>query len=77
MIEKRLPSDLTVREMEIMADHLEYFIELLEDVFIVPDNIKYSEEQIKRNMKLVHELINRLRDGDRKVFKDDDECDLL
>lgn len=73
----RAPSDITTLEMEILADNLEAYLGLLEDVFVVPDSIRDSEKAIRKNIDRVHELIRRLRDGDRGVFKDDEDCDLL
>lgn len=73
----RAPSDITPLEMEIIADNLEAYLDLMEDVFVVPDSIRGSEKTIRKNIARVHELIRRLRDGDRGVFKDDDDCDLL
>lgn len=66
--------DIRKEDMEFMADHIEEYLELLQEVMIIPDEILDEQESnIKRSIKIVEKLIEKLRKGDRSVFKDVDD----
>lgn len=68
------PDDIRKEDLDLLADHLEEYINLLEEVMIVPDEIKEeSGDNIKEGIRRTKKLINKLRKGDVSVFKDSDE----
>lgn len=68
------PDDVRKEDLNLFADHLEEYINLLEEVMIIPDEImEKSGDKIKEGIKRTKKLINKLRKGDISVFKDADE----
>ena len=66
------------KEMDRLADQFSEYIDLLEEVMIIPDEI-YEEkhEEIYESIKIVKKLIKKLRKGDKSVFKDQEEWNYL
>lgn len=68
------PNDIRQEQMEFLADHIEEYLELLEEVMIIPDEIMDDHgDEIEEGIKRTKKLIKKLRKGDRSVFKDEDE----
>lgn len=71
------PENVTKEDMKNLAKHIEEYVDELESLMIIPDEIldEYGD-QIKEGIKRTRKLIARLRKGDRSVFKDTDEYEL-
>ena len=72
------PDNISKEDMNRLADAIENYITLLEEIMIIPEEIIDEcgddvEEGIKRSKK----LIKKLRNGDKSVFKDSDEWNSL
>lgn len=64
--------------MKRLADAIEGYINELEAVMIIPDEILDDhEDQIKEAIKRARKLIRKLNKGDRSVFKDEDEWNYI
>lgn len=65
---------ISKEDMKKLANHIENYIDVLEHVMIIPDGvIKDQQDQIKQGIKTSKKLIEKLRKGDKSVFKDEDE----
>ena len=66
--------DISEKDMKILANSIEEYLDLLTDVMVIPDDIKkkYGKE-IKEGIKITKKLIQKLRKGDRSVFKSKEE----
>lgn len=72
------PDNITRESMNFMADHIAEYLDLLKEVMIIPDEIMDKNgDQIKEGIKRTEKLINKLRKGDRSVFKDEEEWNSL
>lgn len=68
------PNDIRKEDMKQLADNIDEYITQLEEVMIIPDEIMDEcEDQIKEGLKRTKKLIEKLRKGDKSVFKDEDE----
>jgi endonuclease IV len=67
------PDNITPEAMRALAKHIEDYLELYEEVLIIPEEIIYKKNQIDEAIKTVKKLIKKLRNGDSGVFKDADE----
>lgn len=68
------PDNISKEDMCKLADHIETYIDTLQEVMIIPENLmKEYEERINDGIKICKKLIQKLRKGDRSVFKDEDE----
>ena len=67
------PDNVTKEDMKKLAKHIEEYVDQLESIMIIPDEIadEYGP-QIKEGIKRSRKLINKLRKGDKSVFKDND-----
>lgn len=73
------PENIKKKDMKQLADHIENYINLLEEVMIIPDDMMEAHgKRIENGIKLVKKkLIKKLRKGDRSVFKDPEDWNLL
>ena len=60
-------------DMKILAEHIENYLDVFQDIFIIPDSLKQSEKTLDEAMKVTTKLIHKLRNSDRSVFKPDDD----
>ena len=67
------PENITNRDMEQLADNIEEYLDVLEEVMVIPEELIKDEELIKAALKRSRKLVRKLRDGDRSVFKDVDD----
>lgn len=68
------PEDIKQTDMNRLADAMESYINELESVMIIPEELlEDNGEKIKRGIKEIKKLIKKLRKGDRSVFKDASE----
>lgn len=68
------PSNVTKEDMKKLANHIEEYIDHLESVMIIPDElIEEYGKQIKEGLARTRKLIKKLKKGDKSVFKDIDE----
>ena len=58
-------------DMKNLADHIEKYLFLFEDIMIIPEEFKINEKDVQSAKKIVRKLIKKLRKGDRSVFKED------
>ena len=62
--------DISHKDMRLLAQHIEEYLELLTDVMVIPDDIKEKHgKEIKQGIKITKDLIRKLRKGDRSVFR--------
>ena len=72
------PDNITKFDMNKIADHIEKYIDMLEEVMIIPkDMLDDNEKKINKAIKVSKKLISKLRKGDTSVFKDIDDCNLI
>lgn len=68
------PDDVRQEDLDMLADHFEEYINMLNEMMIIPDEIMDSQrKQIKEGIEITKKLIKKLRKGDLSVFKDSDE----
>lgn len=68
------PTDIRREDMEFLAEHIQEYLELLEEVMIIPDEIMDEHgDDIKEGIKRTKKLIEKLKKGDRSVFKDEED----
>ena len=68
------PRNIRKKDMDRLADNIENYIDFLENVIVIPDDIKDKhEDDIKAAIKMSKKLIKKLRNGDSSVFKSEDE----
>ena len=66
--------DISDKDMKLLASTIEEYLDLLTDVMVIPDDIKKKHgKDIKEGIKITKKLIQRLRKGDRSVFKSKEE----
>lgn len=58
-------------DMKNLADHIEKYLFLFEDIMIIPEEFKINEKDVQSAKKIIRKLIKKLRKGDRSVFKED------
>lgn len=64
-------------EMNTLAQHIEDYLEIFLEVFIIPDYLREQEDKIYESIQTVKKLIKKLRKGDTSVFNDLDDLDFL
>lgn len=68
------PDNIKKSDMNRLADVIEEYIDTLQSVMIIPDELlDSSEDKIHESIRRANKLIKKLRNGDRSVFKDSDE----
>lgn len=68
------PNDIRREDMEFLAEHIQEYLELLEEVMIIPDEIMDEHgDDIKEGIKRTKKLIEKLKKGDKSVFKDEED----
>jgi len=68
------PETIPKSDMKRLADHIEEYITVLEEVMIIPeDTMNRHGDEIKESLELTKKLIKKLRKGDTSVFKDEEE----
>jgi flagellar biosynthesis/type III secretory pathway chaperone len=68
------PDNIKKSDMNRLADVIEEYIDALQSVMIIPDELLDSaEDNIHESIKRTQKLIKKLRKGDKSVFKDPDE----
>ena len=68
------PENISKKDCQNFADHLEEYLEVLEDIMIFPKEMKKKDkEKMQDAIHQTKKLIKKLRKGDRSVFKDPDE----
>lgn len=68
------PDNVTKEDMKKLGEHIEEYIDQLESVMIIPDEIiDECGKQIEEGIKRAKKLVKKLKKGDKSVFKDADE----
>jgi len=68
------PEYATKDDMIQLADNINEYLDVLEEVMVIPEELIKDEELIKAALKRSRKLVRKLRNGDKSVFKDlDDE----
>ena len=62
-------------EMITLAKHIEDYLEVFLEVFIIPDSLRDQEDIIYESIQTVKKLIKKLQKGDTSVFGDLDDLD--
>lgn len=62
--------DISKVDMLNLADHIEKYLMLFEDIMIIPEEFKINEKDVQIAKKNVRKLIKKLRKGDKSVFKE-------
>lgn len=72
------PENITKDDMNELAKHIEDYINLLQEVMIIPpDLLDEHGKRIKRAIEVCEKLIKKLRKGDSSVFKDPEDWNLI
>ena len=66
---------MTKDAMYTLAQHIEDYLEVFLEVFIIPDGLRNKEDAIYESIQTVKKLIKKLRKGDTSVFDDLDDSD--
>lgn len=70
------PYNISKQDMSILAEILSNYVDEFETVMIFPDDMPEKDRAtMSESLKRVHKLINKLRKGDKDVFKDPDKVD--
>ena len=64
------PDKITSNDMKELADNIESYLSVFQEVMIIPKEVLGKKEQIEAAIKTVKKLIRKLRAGDSGVFKD-------
>lgn len=65
------PNIVSKEDMIKLAEHIENYINELEKVMIIPEEMMDQyEDQISKGIKLSKKLIKKLKKGDKSVFKE-------
>lgn len=68
------PDNISKTDMNLLADHIEGYLDLLKEVMIIPDELyDKHHKRINESIKRTQQLIKKLRKGDMSVFKDVDD----
>ena len=67
------PMKLSNRDLKNLADNIEEYLSLLEEVMLFPEELLDSRKEFDDSIKTVVTLIKKLLKGDRSVFKDDED----
>ena len=59
--------------MKQLAEHINEYLDVLEEVMVIPEELIKDEELIKAALKRSRKLVRKLREGDKSVFKDMDD----
>lgn len=63
------PRDLSKSDMEELANSIESYIELLEEVMIFPEELEGNKKEFEEAIKTSKKLVKKLREGNKNVFK--------
>lgn len=65
------PENVSKEDMSKLADHIEEYIDQLENMMIIPEElIDQYGKQIEEGIARCRKLIKKLRKGDKSIFKD-------
>jgi len=67
------PENITKDDMKQLAEHINEYLDVLEEVMVIPEELIKDEELIKAALKRSRKLVRKLREGDKSVFKDMDD----
>ena len=71
------PDNVSVKDMKKLADNIEAYIDILQEIMIIPKEIiDDCKKDIDESLERTRKLIKKLRKGDRSVFKSADELDI-
>lgn len=72
------PDEISTGQMKRLAEHIEEYLDLFEHIMVVPPElIKERRNVIDPSIKTVRQLIKKLKNGDKGVFRDIDDDDDL
>lgn len=72
------PENITKSDMNKLAEHIEEYIDMLEEVMIIPSDMKEEHgKRIEKALEVSKKLIKKLRKGDSSVFKDAEDWNLI
>ena len=67
------PNQLTRDQLKALANSIEEYLMLLEEVMIFPEELEGNKKEFMDAIKITKKLIKKLRAGDKSVFKSYDE----
>ena len=67
------PDTASSKDLNLLADHIESYMDMVNELMIIPEELKHSETEIKKSIELVNELIKKLRKNKKSVFKNIDD----
>ena len=72
------PENITKSDMNKLAEHIEEYIDMLEEVMIIPSDMKEEHgKRIEKALEVSKKLIKKLRKGDTSVFKDTEDWNVI
>ena len=66
---------ISKNDMIRLAEHIEDYLEIFMEVFIIPDQLLNREDEIYDSIKTVKKLIKKLQKGDTSVFDDEEDIE--
>ena len=67
------PNQLNRDQLKALANSIEEYLMLLEEVMIFPEELEGNKKEFMEAIKITKKLIKKLRAGDKSVFKSYDE----
>ena len=62
-------SNITEQDMHELGNAIEDYLELFEEIMIIPEELKKNKKEINEALELSKKLVKKLKKGDRSVFK--------
>lgn len=72
------PEDITKEDMNKVADHIEGFLLVLKEIIYIPEELLDEHgKKIEKGISRTEKLIKKLRKGDRSIFKDQEDWNVI
>lgn len=62
-------SNITEQDMRELGNAIDDYLELFEEIMIIPEELKKNKKEINEALELSKKLVKKLKKGDRSVFK--------
>lgn len=62
-------SNITEQDMHELGNAIDDYLELFEEIMIIPEELKKNKKEINEALELSKKLVKKLKKGDRSVFK--------
>ena len=62
-------SNITEQDMHELGNAIDDYLELFEEIMIIPEELKKNKKEINEALELSKKLVKKFKKGDRSVFK--------